>query len=816
MAVSTMGNSQGAVARYCRFIARHAGLVLGLGALLFVGAVLLASRLELRTSFSELLPSNDPGVVTMNRTSQRIGDMSLLLVGIRSPDRAANIRYAELITSKLRQLPPTVVSLATYDVRDLRDFFLRNKWLYISEDDLTTIRDELRLEIGKRKNPLMLDLDEGDSTVSELRERLRKQDPLQGRFADGVLGDKDGRYLWVAAMPPGGMFGERAGEKLYQAARQAIAENDPRAFHPQMEAYVSGPVASLLANRQAVERDILWVTVTCLVVVAISILIFFRRWRTVPMIGVSAVLGTVMAFAVAELAFGYVNSSTAFLGSIILGNGINYAIILMSRYQEERSRGQDLEPALQRTLQNVVGGTGIAALCASAAYASLMLTSFRGFYQFGVMGAVGVLFCWLGTFTLMPAMIIVGDRRAHSAGSRRAPLSLVPLGRLIARRPGWLLLGSALVTIFFAVNVRHFTADPFEYDFRKLNVRVPQTEAVQQFHHSQDSLFGRWPQPTIILADDPSQLGPIRQAIDRQDREVPGPRVIGHVVTVFDVLPGTAEVQRRKLDLIDQIRKLKSDKALELASAGERERLAQIDPPADLLVLAPGDLPALARRPFTEVNGTIGNVVLVYPVEKGISIYDGRVLLRIAQVLQRLPLRDPTGKDLGTLETSGSAVVFAAMIRSILDDAPRVTAASLASVVVLILLVMRPVALSAAAISTMLLGVLWMVGGAGLAEVKVTFVNFIALPITFGIGAEYATNVVSRYRETGDIVSAVVSTGSAVTLCSWTTIVGYGSLLAAQNRALQGFGAMAILGEVACLLAAIVAMPALMVWRQQR
>jgi uncharacterized protein len=62
----------------------------------------------------------------------------------------------------------------------------------------------------------------------------------------------------------------------------------------------------------------------------------------------------------------------------------------------------------------------------------------------------------------------------------------------------------------------------------------------------------------------------------------------------------------------------------------------------------------------------------------------------------------------------------------------------------------------------------------------------------------------------------VTSTGSAVALCSWTTIVGYGSLLAARNRALQGFGAMAILGEVACLLAALVALPSLVIWLRRR
>ena len=62
----------------------------------------------------------------------------------------------------------------------------------------------------------------------------------------------------------------------------------------------------------------------------------------------------------------------------------------------------------------------------------------------------------------------------------------------------------------------------------------------------------------------------------------------------------------------------------------------------------------------------------------------------------------------------------------------------------------------------------------------------------------------------------MISTGAAVALCSWTTIVGYGSLLAASNQALHGFGLMAIIGEVVCLSAAIVALPALLFWRHAR
>jgi uncharacterized protein len=801
--------------RYCRFIARRAVMVLVGAAAILATAVALASRLELRTAFSELLPSNDPGVVALAKTQERMGDLALLLVGVRSPDREANLRYAEALTQKLQALPPEVCALATYHVRDLKSFFERNKWLYLPEDDLTTIRDRLRREILKRKNPLLVDLSDDDESVEELRQRLTDQDRFGGRFPDGVFSNAEGTYVWIAALPPGGLFGERAGEGLFRAARGLIAETDPRSFHPEMAAHVGGPVATLIANREAVERDILWVTFTCVAVVALSIFFFFRRLRAVPFIGIPAMIGTVMAFAVAQLAFGYLNSSTAFLGSIILGNGINYAIIFLSRYQEQRAAGDGSVDALARAMTGVVRGTLVAAVCASAAYASLVLTSFRGFYQFGVMGGVGVLFCWMATFTVLPALLYLGDRRvAATATTRagRAPLSLDGLGRWLARRTSWAIALSAALMVTSGFGLLHFADAPFEYDFRKLNAPINVTETAKDFSKNQEDLFGRWPHPTIILADRLEEVESVRAAIRRQDTAAAGPDVIGQIATIFDVLPGAPAVQERKLALLAEIRKLKQDPALDLIDPKEKEQLEALDVPADLRPLVPEDLPPLVRRPFTEVDGSVGRVLLVYPVERGLSVWNGKDLLRISEVLQRLHLEEEDR----TLETSGSAVVFAAMIRSILNDGPKATLASLGVVLALILLIMRPVSAAGLAAGSMIVGVLWMVGAAGISQVKITFLNFIALPITFGIGAEYALNVLTRYNQTRDMAQAVVSTGSAVVLCSWTTIVGYGSLLAARNRALQGFGAMAILGEAATLLAAIIALPALMLWAHRR
>ncbi len=808
--MSEAGQAPGRSERYQRWLARRAGWVLlALGAI-GAGGIAVASQLDLRTSFAELLPDDDPGVVALARMQKRIGDMSLLLVGIRSPDREANVRYAETLTKRIRSLPPDVCTLATYHARDVLEFFRRNRWLYAKATDLDEARDALKKEVARRKNPLFVDLDDDSSSLDDIRAKLASRSEFVSRFPDGVFASSDGQFLWIAALPPGGVFSDTAGEGLFEAVNGFIAEDPPARYHPEMRVGQFGPVPSAISNRRAIERDVIWVTSVCVVIVGLSIVLYFRRLWALPLIATPAIIGTILAFGAAELAFGYLNASTVFLGSIILGNGINYAIIFASRYDEERGKGHTPERALDITMAGVWRATLVAAAAASAAYASLMATSFRGFSQFGLMGAVGCLLSWAATFTFMPAALSWLDRGALS-GAKRTPPRMTRLGGLLTRAPRRFLAISLVATVVCTVGATHFVHDPFEYDFSKLSTEGIQTKDDEAFDDNRADLFGRWPNPMIVLADDVSQVEEIRKAIRRQDVARPGMDLIEQIVTINDVLPGAPEEQRRKLAVLDQIRKLTTDPALDLLGEAERKELLNATPPGDLRVITADDLPALARRPFTEADGTVGRVVLAYPRRKGISTANGKTLLEIAAVTQRLQL--PDGK---VIETSGNAVIFGAMLRSVLREGPIATVLAFFCVFGIVMATMRPLGAAVATLGALLLGAVWMIGIAGLAGTRITFLNFIALPITLGIGIEYAVNVVSRLRDGHEIGEAVASIGGAVALCSWTTIVGYGSLLAAQSRALRGFGAMAILGEIACLAAAVFALPAFMAWRRNR
>ena len=65
-----------------------------------------------------------------------------------------------------------------------------------------------------------------------------------------------------------------------------------------------------------------------------------------------------------------------------------------------------------------------------------------------------------------------------------------------------------------------------------------------------------------------------------------------------------------------------------------------------------------------------------------------------------------------------------------------------------------------------------------------------------------------------------VLSGGAVALCSYTTTIGYSSMLVSDQQALQSFGRLAMTGEIACVLAALFYMPALLNvidrWRKKR
>ena len=792
---------------------RRHRLVLATAALVTLACAALATRLELRTNVAELLPSRDPAVEELQYMARRIGGTSILQIAIESPDREANLRLAGDLTRALKLLPPDVLESAVYDVHQERDFFLKRKWLYAPLSDLEALRDALRAEIRNKKNPLYVDILDEDSPrqiVDRMQSRAAAFDPFPTGYFEG---DK-GRIVVIVCRPPGGLFAERAGEKLANAAERLIRDAHAERYHPKMQVGLTGDVMAQLEERAALENDLVWATAVCVTLVCLVVILFYGRFRAIPFVGIPALMGVAFAFGMAELLFGYLNASTAFMGSIVVGNGINFPIIQLARYEEERRGGKSPREAASVALAATIRPTAVAALGAAVAYASLTVTRFRGFSQFGTIGGLGMVAAWVATVAVLPALWAAFDKRERTTRRFAPPVTAFSdlVARIATQAPRTCLIVFGLLTVVSVLPLKRYLKDPFEYDFRNLRNKRSLISGAAMLAERVDPIFGRTLTPAVIIADKRAHTDEIRKKVLDRDRSLPGAQLIGQVTTLDDFLPGDGARQRQKLAVLRELTEIIDSPAAQLADDDVRADLAKLRPPDDLQAVSDDDLPIEVKRPFVESDGTVGRVLLVYHDEH-VSVWDGRNLMRIADLIGEIPLDDGT-----VVRSSGHAVIFAAMIRSIVHDAPLATGASLLAVSLLVMALARSRAGAALVLATLVAGVLWMLGAAAWTGVRTNFLNFIALPITFGIGVDYGINIYLRYRleGRGRVGRAVRATGGAVALCSLTTIIGYAALLVADNQALRSFGEMAILGEVACLSAAVVGMPAFLVWRERR
>jgi predicted RND superfamily exporter protein len=767
---------------------------------------------DLRADVRELLPQHARSVETLRELERRFGGWSQLSIVIESNDRAANRRFSDALVERLAAIP--AIRTVRNKLGSERAFFEKRWQLCVALEDLQAIEQRIARaedEARARANPLLVDLEQEREPVrldfEDLDRKYSTKLALAQQFPEDYFEAADGRDLAVIVRQRGLAFTVEANRELVQKVEAAIAALHPP---PGMVVGLGGDVMNLIVEHDSLVEDLALATAIVTALIMVVIVAYYRRFRALVLLGLPVLVATTWTFGISHFAIGYLNASTAFLGAIIPGNGINVGLILLARYFEERRGGHDIAPALDVAVRSSARATSTAAFAAAISYGSLIATDFLGFKHFGIIGGIGMVLSWTATFVLLPALIQVIEPRfagdvPRPDASPRGPLGL--LAGLVERAPRLVAVaGAASGLVAFAIGVRFMNA-PFEKDFSRLRSTVALEGGAAAWEAKVDRIFQRYLSPQVILADRTEDVPAIVAALEAIIREGGENSPIADVSAVSTLVP---DRQPEKIAVLSRIRALLSDRLL--AALGERERKLALEyrPAEDLVPYVWADLPETVRADFRELDGREGHVILVLPNLK-LNLYHADEIRRVADVLRRIQL--PDGR---VLESSGNFVIYSDMLASVETDGPRATRWSLLGVLILCVVVFRRprrVLLVAASLG---LGVVWLLGALSILGIKINFLNFIGLPITFGIGVDYAVNVYARHQLELDrglspraaAIAAMGTTGGAVILCSLTTIIGYASLLVARNGALISFGRLAILGEITCLGAAILVLPA--------
>jgi hypothetical protein len=768
-------------------------------------AILPVMKLELHTDMAELLPDGHPSVEALRRIAGRQKSATNLVMIVESPDPQANRRFAQALRPELDKLIPEVFTETQWRPdTEIPDHASRWRWMYADLADLQRAEELLDRIVAHRKTPLLVDL-EGDpeEELKQLRKRLDQKLPPRSESDHFVSQEEGVHSLGVMMWRRRDGLGSMGDHQTLKAVQDVVQRINPSSFHPALRVRYTGHIAIAIEEQQAIREDIAVATAICTTLILLSIYLYFGRIGMLAVIGAPAFLGVLLSLALARFTIHNLNINTAFLISIILGNGINTPIILLARYGEERRSGTAVAPALMAAMSSTLLGTVTAMLAASIAYGCLLLTDFRGFSQFGLVGGAGMLLVWSMAFLLVPPLVIVGERLRPGLLTPRRNLWRRPFalfGEIAARRPwafGLLTVGLLAASV---VPLVRYAKDPLEWNMN--NLRSDETEAQKLWNRMEAMGMGNVgagyiANNGVLLVDSPEQADVVAEAMRKKDRAL-GPRhVLKEVRTINSILP---KDQGEKLQVLQRIRQ-KIDRHRDLMDEAEWKDIQPFRPPEYLRPLVVDDLPRQVREAFTEVDGTRGRLVGIDADPETYYDWNGHDLQRLAEAL--------TVEALGKTWVAASAsTVFGGMLETIHKDGAPVTLAALFGVSVLVIVAFG-VRGAMPVLTSVAIGVIWMGGILGLIKLKLNFMNFVALPITLGVGADYAANIWARLRSEGteSIRDVIADTGSAVALCSATTIIGYSSLLLARNQALRSFGVVADLGEVTCLLAALIVLP---------
>jgi RND superfamily putative drug exporter len=312
-------------------------------------------------------------------------------------------------------------------------------------------------------------------------------------------------------------------EEILIGAVEEIRELAAEDLPPGLDVKVTGPAGfSADASKafEGINSTLLFATVG---LVFILLVLIYRS----PIFWILPLFAVILAESVVR-GLGYVLASNGVVingqvGGILLvlvfGAGTDYALLLTARYREELRLLEDKHDAMRIAVRQA--GPAIAASAATvvAALLCLSLASVNSTSGLGPVGAMGVAVAAIAMLTVLPALLLIGGRRAFwpfvprfgsEEASRRGAWRR--LGDWIERRhrPVWIVTALSLAAIALGT----LTLDD---NLTTSTIFRGEVESVQGQELIDASFVAGAAAPAVVLVTDPSKVEATRAAAQASD-----------------------------------------------------------------------------------------------------------------------------------------------------------------------------------------------------------------------------------------------------------------------------------------------------------
>jgi uncharacterized protein len=826
----------------------------------FTGAILITAALvvyfvfrppRIDSDILDLLPQNNPVVHNFRSITRDFKSLDYLFVLIQTKNPAKHPiqgyeDYADIFAEQLKTTGMVEgVEYRLQDYMPLVDRLLPYTLLYLNKKDLNEVAAKFSDKGISRQvalDRLML-----ENPASLLIKEKIQYDPFNlfpvlqrhflGKTRELKVDLSDGYYLSRAPHPQALLmivrpvkpaqniqFGKALMNKVAACETRARAEWKREGGNTSdlVVRYGGGyPIAQDDAN--LIKRDSLINTITSILLVMIIFVAAFRRKSALAYCWIPLMFGLLMTFGIAHLLGVTLNSVTAGSGAMLIGLGIDFSIVLYGRYIEERNRGVGVDESISSIMGNTGKGVAVGALTTAGTYGVMYFTHFPGMRQIGALTAVGIMFCLLGVFTLLPAMLyfhhVHKTRRGIDPTFHMHSFGVEKLGRAAYRFPRTTLAVALILTIILGVSATGLKLEDSVQNLRSPNNRgLKVTQDVYQIFgasltYMMVAVSGKTPDDIVRKSQAVvNAVAPLHKKHDilftdavntylpplSQQREV--------IRTLREDPEGRFSFQRIKTAFDAACEKQGFRTSYFSHYLGKLQEMVSPSGPVTYHMLEDSPLKAILDK---------------FIVQKGPDHYRGVVYLYIPEAFKRWPppgLISMVHEAVPGAKVVGINMLSRTLRTKIQSDALFAFVLGTILVVILILVDFRSIKAVLFALLPLAVGLIWLLGCLRLFDEPLNMMNIFVTTMIIGIGSDYGIHFVHRHMEKDghDMPRVIQESGKPIVIAALTTIAGFGSMVFSSYPGLKSVGYVALLGTLSCMVATLTVLVALMTLLDRR
>lgn len=651
---------------------------------------------------------------------------------------------------------------------------------------------------------------------------------------------EDGRFAFLRVMPVVKEGAFVRNQEPIRILRDILSRIRP--LYADLEFGLTGLPVLETDEMEAAQRGSEYSTILSAAGVLFIFVVGFRALRHPLYAMLSLAVAACWTLGFVTVSIGHLNILSVSFIVTLIGLGIDYGIVWISQFETFRTLGMDVNDANTQTSRVIGAGAMVGAITTAAAFFTTMITGFVGLRELGWIAGVGILFCLVSMFTLLPALLSWGaaplPKRRRVDKSDRATLSLV------SRWPRFFVGLVTLIAVAASLGIYRL-----HFDYNLLHLQPNGLASVQWEHRlmaqtgtsgwyalsmansaeearrlaeefRQLSSVGRVVEiASFIPADQPEKM-PIIQEIHDLVEAAPASgdltatrskpagliRVLGQMAQLVPAGSGSDQIVLQRI--VNAARQ--AEKALKILPPAEQlkrltqyeqlwiedltrslNRLRDVSDPTPVNVR---DLPDSLVSRFYSSTGKWAVQIFA----KG-SVWDMDPLVEFQKELSTI---DPqvTGKPIATLHS----------LRQMTDGFRISGILALVIIFGAVWLDFRNIGQTFLAMLPLVVGIGMMFGLLGWFGVDLNPANMIALPLILGIGIDYGVHVIHDYRDSAGPYVLRWRLGKALILNALTTILSFASLALAPHWGMVSMGIALGIGVSTATLSAMILLPAIL------